>query len=188
MELLAGCGNSRVKKINLSILPEGWTNLITLDYDETCKPDVVHDLNSCPYPFDDDMFDEVHCYEVLEHLGKQGDYRAYFEHFSEIWRILKPGGVLVATVPMWDSLWAWGDPSHTRIINQGSLVFLNQEEYKKQIGKNAMTDFRHCYRADFDIILLGGSDDTGKVVELDRATGDTFAFALQAVKPSRYEP
>ena len=30
--------------------------------------DVVHDLNSMPWPFGNDTFDEVHAYDVIEHL------------------------------------------------------------------------------------------------------------------------
>ena len=29
-------------------------------------------------PFGDDAFDEIHAYEVLEHTGRQGDWRFFF--------------------------------------------------------------------------------------------------------------
>jgi SAM-dependent methyltransferase len=44
-------------------------------------------------PFDDESFDLVVCVEVLEHLLRP-DHAA-----TEMLRVLKPGGVLVATVP-----------------------------------------------------------------------------------------
>jgi SAM-dependent methyltransferase len=111
-------------------------------------------------------------YEVLEHLGSQGDYRSFFAHFGEIYRVLKPNGLLAATCPSWKSVWAWGDPSHTRIISEASIVFLNRAQYRDQVGKTAMTDFRWLWKGDFDPIHI--DDD-----------GERFTFGLRAHKPAR---
>jgi len=153
---------------------DGWehADLVRLDVNPDHEPDVVHDLEVLPYPFADDEFDRIDAYEILEHLGRQGDYRAFFGQFSELWRILKPGGFLAATCPSYKSLWAWGDPSHTRVLTSGSLVFLSQAQYTDQIGKTAMSDFRFCYHADFE--TAWAEEDSQKLL-----------FVLQAVKPSR---
>lgn len=150
MELLIGCGNNREKKITFPEIPKNWCELVTLDFDEGCNPHYVHDLNNIPYPFDDDMFDEIHAYEVLEHCGRQGDWRFFFNQFYEFWRILKPGGYLVGSCPNWDSVWAWGDPGHTRVITPESLIFLDQKEYETQVGETAMTDYRPWWEGDFE--------------------------------------
>lgn len=147
-ELLIGCGNSREKKVHGSWGPSEWSNLTTLDIDPSTKPDVVHDLDVLPYPFEDNSFDEIHAYEVLEHCGRQGDWKFFFAQFYEFWRILKPGALFVGTIPMWNSPWAWGDPGHTRVITKGSLIFLDQREYA-QIGETAMTDYRPWWKGDF---------------------------------------
>ena len=171
-ELLIGCGNSRDKRLKPRA-NDSWTELVTMDHDPQCGADVIHDLEDLPWPFADNSFDEVHAYEVLEHLGRQGDYRAFFAHFGEIYRILKPAGILAATCPSWKSIWAWGDPSHTRIISQASLVFLSQAEYQKQIGKTAMTDFRWLWKGDFEAIHIADN-------------GEQFTFGLMAHKPVRF--
>jgi SAM-dependent methyltransferase len=147
-------------------------DLVTLDRYAGHKPDIVHDLEVLPWPVKDSSCDEVHAYEVLEHLGTLGDAPSFFAHFSEIWRVLKPDGYLAATCPSWRGMWAFGDPSHRRIINAGSLVFLDQQEYHLQVGKTAMSDFRDIYRADFRI-------------HFQHEAGDTFMFVLQAIKPAR---
>ena len=64
MELLLGCGSSRVKKLASPDRPD-WSGLVTLDFADTHKPDVVHDIAVLPLPFPDDTFDEIHAYEVL---------------------------------------------------------------------------------------------------------------------------
>lgn len=171
-ELLLGCGNRRQKKHVMVGCPENWTELVTLDHDPNCGADILHDLEQLPWPVDDNAFDEIHAYDVLEHLGAQGDYRAFFAHFGEVYRALKPDGLLVASVPAYDSVWAWGDPSHRRIINEGSLVFLDQAQYTAQVGRNAMTDFRWLWSGDFETVGA-------------KTNGDQFIFALQAHKPSR---
>jgi SAM-dependent methyltransferase len=133
---------------------------VTLDLDPTTNPDVLWDLNNLPYPFDTDSFNEIHAYEVLEHCGSQGDWRFFFAQFQELWRILKPGGRLIFTVPAPGSVWVWGDPGHTRHIHPAQMIFLSQAEYEKQVGKTAMTDYRHVYSADFEtqaIEVQGGT-------------------------------
>jgi SAM-dependent methyltransferase len=170
-ELLIGCGNSRAKKLRLSP-DDDWKDLTTLDHDPDCGADVVHDLEDFPWPFEDGSFDEVHAYCVIEHLGRQGDYKAFFALFAEIYRLLKPNGLLAAHCPSWKSIWAWGDPSHTRVISPASITFLSQAEYEKQVGSNAMTDFRWLWKGDFEPIHV--EDD-----------GERFTFGLRAVKPAR---
>ena len=171
MELLIGCGNQRRKKLAFDGDWE-WKELVTLDHDPLCGADVTHDLNDLPWPFEDGTFDEVHAYEVLEHIGRQGDYEAFFAHFGEIYRLLKPDGLLCATVPWWQDVWAWADPSHTRLIAPQTLVFLDQSQYAKQVGKTAMTDFRWLWKGDFEPVAAERQDNQ-------------FWFALRAVKPAR---
>lgn len=148
-ELLLGCGRNRKKQVYPKGASGDFQNLTTLDIEPIHKPDFVHDLNVLPWPFEDNSFDEVHAYEVLEHFGTQGDYKAFFAHFSEVWRILKPDGQFFASTPMWDSPWAWSDPGHTRVITRQSLIFLSQAEYV-QVGQTAITDYRPIYTANFE--------------------------------------
>jgi SAM-dependent methyltransferase len=169
-ELLIGCGSSRIKQLVYGGRSE-WGALCTLDHNADHKPDVVWDLNEVPLPFDGDFFDEVHAYECLEHVGAQGDWRFFFAQWSDFWRILKPGGMFIGTCPAANSPWAWGDPSHTRIISPESLIFLSQPNYD-QVGQTPMSDFRFVYKADFDIVH-------------SHINGHRFEFVLQAVKPSR---
>jgi SAM-dependent methyltransferase len=191
-ELLIGSGRARDKRLKVPSRPENdWACLTTLDCNPDVKPDILWDLNLVPpwkiptkpgslgvsfgyEAITECSFDEIHAYEVLEHLGRQGDAHSFFAHFSEIWRLLKPNGYLCATVPSRHSPWAWGDPSHTRLITLESLTFLDQSQYIRQCdGKlSPMSDFRNIYKADF--ALCCQEDDK-----------ETFAFVLQAIKPSR---
>jgi SAM-dependent methyltransferase len=79
---------------------------VTLDINPDSMADVVHDLNSFPYPFDDNAFDIVIAEHVLEHLGD------LIRVVEELHRILKPGGLLYVEVPHFSSNDHFTDPTH----------------------------------------------------------------------------
>jgi len=170
-ELLIGCGRRRTKTLYLDAFGPEWSELTTLDLFDTHTPDVVCDLETLPLPFADDSFDEIHAYEVLEHTGRQGDWRFFFAQFADFWRILRPDGVLCGTSPALGSPWLWGDPGHTRVISPQSFLFLDQLQYA-QVGTTPMTDYRAVYRGDFDL-------------EVSAVNGDTYGYMLRAHKPIR---
>ena len=173
MELLIGCGSSRIKKVSV----DGnfnWKQLITLDNNSDHNPDIVFNLEDINLPLKDNSIDEIHAYEVLEHTGQQGDYQFFFKQFAEFYRILVPGGYLVGTCPMWNNKWAFGDPSHKRVIQRETFWFLNQDLYKKWVGNNAMSDFRYLWKGDFEEYYFYQNEFT-------------FQFILKAIKPSRLD-
>jgi predicted SAM-dependent methyltransferase len=167
-ELMLGCRACRDKRIRFEGVPETFQDLKTLDVDPDVGADYVHDLCVTPYPFEDNSFDEIHAYEVLEHCGQQGDWKLFFAQFTEFWRILKPGGYFCATVPMWDSPWAWGDPSHTRVITAGTISYLDQDHYE-QVGVTSTSDFRGVWKGNFHVTGMQEQEHQ-------------FCFVLKAIK------
>jgi SAM-dependent methyltransferase len=164
-----------------------WINLVTVDNNPRCEPDYLMDLRAMYWltytkckpehkdllevgsqidnlRFRDNSFDEVHAYEVLEHLGALGDEYLFFGHFQEIWRILKDGGLLCATVPSRYSQWLWGDPGHKRAILPASLVFLSQEHYAEHVGQGPASDYRNIYSGNFHIVASVDNEETHKFV------------------------
>lgn len=167
-ELLIGCGSRATKDLSTE-KSHKFKNLTRLDNNPDHKSDVLWDLTKHPLPFPDNEFDEIHAYDVLEHLAHQGDYKFFFAEFSEYWRILKKDGLFFASVPALDSVWKWGDPSHKRVIVKENLTFLSQDEYTKQIGVTKMSDFRNIYKANFKSVHI-------------RSEGTHFYFILQVIK------
>lgn len=169
--LLIGAGSNRDKKLSQNGNKD-WGELITLDMNADHKPTVVHNLEDIPLPFESGMFDEIHAYDTLEHVGQQGDWQFFFEQWNDFHRMLKPGGYFCGISPHWSSPWAWGDPGHTRIISPECMIFLDRTEYR-QVGTTPMTDYRFVYNGDFERVLC------------DVTPNGQFAFVLKAHKPVR---
>jgi predicted SAM-dependent methyltransferase len=51
-----GCGNNKAK------------GAIGIDFNADTQADVVHDLNSYPYPFEDNEFEKILCNHIIEHI------------------------------------------------------------------------------------------------------------------------
>jgi SAM-dependent methyltransferase len=85
--------------------------------------DIVHDLDSYPYPFAADSVDEIHAYHVLEHVP---DVMATME---ELWRISKPGATVHIRVPHFTGILAWKDPTHKRSFTSESFGYFGQNGY-----------------------------------------------------------
>lgn len=85
--------------------------------------DVVHDLNSPPYPFADNSADQIHMNHVLEHVP---DMMMVME---EIWRVLKPEGLLHIRVPHCTGMLAWNDPTHRRSFTTESFDYFGENGY-----------------------------------------------------------
>ena len=170
-KLILGCGHFK-KSLFYSKESIDTFTVVTLDINPTLEPDIVWDLNYRPLPFPTDSFDVIEACDVLEHIGKQGDYKSFFEEFHEYWRILKPNGCICGICPAPDSIWAWGDPGHTRIINDGTIVFLSHEKYDEQskVG-TPMSDYKY---------LLG---ETNFHIDNSYYTDNKqFIFVLRAIK------
>jgi SAM-dependent methyltransferase len=82
-----------MRKLNLGSAGYKKTGYVNVDWQSIVEPDVEHDLNTFPYPFQDDEFDLVEADHVLEHLDRP------FAVMRELHRILKPGGRLIIKVP-----------------------------------------------------------------------------------------
>lgn len=87
-----GCGEDyRDDAVNVDVVP-------------AVNPDVVHDLDEHPWPFDDNSFEVIIANHAVEHLDDVPGA------FREIARILRPGGCARLTVPL--GLDARTDPTH----------------------------------------------------------------------------
>jgi SAM-dependent methyltransferase len=102
MRLNLGCGNNKL---------DGFVNV---DKEAACAPDQVVDLESFPWPFDDNAADEIVLSHTLEHLGQATD--VYLAIIKELYRICRPGAIVRITVPHPRHDEFLIDPTHVRAI------------------------------------------------------------------------
>lgn len=156
MKLHLGCGNR--------IVP-GYVNV---DYNPDVMPDVVHDLTVYPWPFEDNQFDEVISFHVIEHLIHQGNAEEFFAFFRECWRVMKDKATIRIITPDASSENAFADPWHKCAFNRGIFAFISKDSIRKnQECNSTMTSVK----IDFDFALCA----------LDVTNGDIHMDAM-AVK------
>jgi SAM-dependent methyltransferase len=85
--------------------------------------DIVHDLNTYPYPVPDNDFDRVYCYSVLEHLDD------VMRTTAELHRVLKPGGELHISLPHYSHPRTYGDPTHRHFFSYRVVEYLAGNVY-----------------------------------------------------------
>ena len=161
--LLIGCGTNHTKQVQYDSIAEWTGELTTLDMNPNCGADVIWDMEVRPLPFEDDTFDEIGAFNVMEHWGRQGDWRGWFDEMAEYHRILKPGGLMSILVPLGGD--ALADPGHTRFFQQNYFGFLNQAFYEdNEVRSTCFTDYRWYWKLNFEILFLECSDHHMAVV------------------------
>lgn len=109
----------RTRILNLGSGPKKMTGAVNVDVVDSTRPESVHDLNVRPWPLDTAAFDEIHAYDVLEHVH---DVVAFME---EVHRVCAPEGVVHITVPHFSSGNAWRDPTHRRAFTHDTLLYFD---------------------------------------------------------------
>lgn len=102
MRLNLGCGQNK--------LP----GYINVDKYNNFSPEIVHDLEIFPWPFEDSSISEIVMHHVLEHIG--ADTNTFLSIIKEVYRISQNGCYLKIAVPHPRSYGFESDPSHVRII------------------------------------------------------------------------
>ncbi len=95
-----------MKKLNLGCGEFKKAGYINVDYYSVSKPDVVHDLNTIPYPFKDDEFALVEADHVIEHLENP------FKVIRELHRIVSKDGLIKIKIPHFSR--GFTHPEHKR--------------------------------------------------------------------------
>lgn len=107
--------------LNLGCGTKHRADAVNLDVTSDTNPDVVHDLNVRPWPFESDSFEQVFAHDVIEHLDD------VVRTFEEVHRVCRPGAVVTITVPHFSSPNAFTDPTHRHYFGYFSCSYFTGE-------------------------------------------------------------
>jgi predicted SAM-dependent methyltransferase len=113
MNLNLGCGNYKLD------------DFINVDKMSIYNPDILHDLEIFPWPFESDSVDHMVLSHVLEHLGQSP--KIFIEVMKEIYRIAKHNSLIYVDVPCPKSKYYINDPTHVRPITPALFNIFNKK-------------------------------------------------------------
>lgn len=98
---------------------------VGIDFNPNSQADVVHNLNSYPWPLPESSFDKIICRHIIEHVDD------VISFMNEIHRIGKPGCQVEIVTPHFTNPCSYWDPTHKRYLSLFSFnYFLAEEETK----------------------------------------------------------
>lgn len=112
-----------MKTLNLGCGKRIIPGAINLDKHKFPGVDILHDLDKFPYPFKDNQFDEIYCFNILPFVED------FIKTMEEIYRIAKDGAIIkILDVPS-PSPFSFQNPL---VVTR--LAFNTFEYYKKDKG------------------------------------------------------
>jgi hypothetical protein len=137
LRLNLGCGTRHL---------EGYINV-----DKFGSPEYQLDLETFPWPWEDNSVAEIEMSHVLEHLGQQTE--VYLKIIQEIYRICKPGAKVHIKVPHHRHDNLLHDPTHVRPITVYGLSMFSQKFNQERQAKGYPTTPLGIYLGvDFELV------------------------------------
>ena len=130
IKLNLGCGQNQIP---------GHVNV-----DKFGEPDVRHDLETFPWPWEENSVKEIVLNHTLEHLGQSASI--YLKIVKEIYRICAPGATIFIVVPHPRHDHFLNDPTHVRAVTADSLELLSK-------NKNAAWAAKGCSNSPLGLFL-----------------------------------
>jgi len=126
--------------------------------------DIIADLNGT-FPFPDNSIDIIKAHNILEHLSN------IINSMNELWRILKPNGIIDISVPSTDGRGAFQDPTHVSFWNINSFMY-----YSNQYPAYLSLCKTYGFKGEFSIVQI-------KEVKIEDSV-QVYAI-LKAIKPEK---
>lgn len=138
MRLNLGCGHKKL---------DGFVNC---DMQAACNPDRIVDLESLPWPFDDNCAEEVVLSHVLEHLGESA--KVYLAIIRELYRICRADATVRIAVPHPRHDDFLIDPTHVRpILPEQFHMFSKKQNLEWRAQGFANTPLADYLDVDFEV-------------------------------------
>ena len=104
------------------------------------------DLTIEGIPFEDNTFDFITAFDIIEHIPKviylPNRRFPFVELMNEVWRTLKPGGYFLSHTPVYPFSAIFGDPTHVSVLTHETF-----KGYFDDVSRNAeMYGFKGSFK------------------------------------------
>ncbi len=124
-----------------------------VNVDRFGTPDVLHDLESFPWPWETSSVDEIVLNHVLEHLGETTE--KFFGVMKELYRVATPGATVHIAVPHPNHDDFQADPTHVRRITPRGLELFSKKKNDEWAGTHlANTPLARQLDVDFEVVSV----------------------------------
>ena len=155
-------------KVNLGSGPIRYEGFINIDASSHVNPDIVCNIEE-GILLEDSTVSVMRANMILEHVSD------IIFVMNEIWRVLRPDGVIHIIVPHETSAMAWGDPTHKRVFNEESFGYFCSKWHGGINGKS------NHYRVHKEYGIMCNFEMISQDVHLDRRSGH-MKTSLRAIK------
>ena len=122
-----------------------------MNVDKHGEPDLRHDLEVFPWPWDESSVEHVKLVHVLEHLGREPE--VFIGIMKELYRVCRNGAQVEIVVPHPRHDNFLGDPTHVRPITlDGMLLFDRRRCEEWQKGGYSNTPLALYHDIDFETV------------------------------------
>jgi hypothetical protein len=129
-------------RLNLGCGTNKRPGFLNVDKFSVCEPDLVHDLESFPWPWPTNSVVEVTLSHVLEHIGHNPS--VFLSFMQELYRVCRGDAVIRIIVPHPHHADFITDPTHVRPITPDLLRLFSKRrnrEYKEKGYANSQLAF-----------------------------------------------
>jgi SAM-dependent methyltransferase len=171
-----------MRKLNLGCGFDKRDGFINADGFAACAPDVLMDIETTPWPFEDDAFDYILMKHVLEHVGAAfADFRRIMR---ELYRVCAPGGRVEIHVPHFRHDTFWADPTHVRAFTPLTFEMMSKRRNDDWIARRAnITMLAYALGVDFETDIIAVNYDPAWMKRLN--AGEITLEALRALSQSQ---
>lgn len=109
IKLDVGCGGNKQK------------NYVGMDKRALEGVDIVHDVESFPWPIEGEIVTDAICSHLIEHIKPW----LFIDFMNELWRVMRVGGVVAMQAPYGVNHLFVMDPTHCNPVNHATFQYFD---------------------------------------------------------------